>query len=228
MDLVEESVGLRGVAAGAAPARRGGAPRRARLRARGVPALLGRAVAERRRARAPRRRALAAGRARARARLRARAAEPRRRARRRARARDRLVAAGDRAAARRTPRATARRSRPRSSTGRARRRSSSARRGTSCSPPTCSTSAATCRCCSTLLPAPAGRARRLWLADPGRAPAERAARGLAEGWERRDEADGRVTVHRLMRAAVPSRQNRSPWLDQCGAAQSPSGSSTCP
>ena len=87
-------------AAGAAAARRGGAPRRARVRARGVPALLGRAVAERRGAGAPRRRPRAARRARARARVRARAAEPRRRARRRARARHRLVAAGDRAAAR--------------------------------------------------------------------------------------------------------------------------------
>ena len=27
--------------------------------------------------------------------------------------------------------------------------------------------------------------------------------GLAEGWKRRSEADGRVTVHRLLRAAVP-------------------------
>jgi predicted nicotinamide N-methyase len=40
----------------------------------------------------------------------------------------------------------------------------------------------------------------LWLADPGRAPAEALLAGLTEGWNRRDEADGRVTVHRLMRA----------------------------
>jgi len=42
----------------------------------------------------------------------------------------------------------------------------------------------------------------LWLADPGRAPAEDLLAGLAEGWNRRDEADGRVTVHRLVRAAA--------------------------
>jgi predicted nicotinamide N-methyase len=40
----------------------------------------------------------------------------------------------------------------------------------------------------------------VWLADPGRAPAEQFLAGVAEGWERRDEADGRVTVHHLMRA----------------------------
>jgi predicted nicotinamide N-methyase len=44
----------------------------------------------------------------------------------------------------------------------------------------------------------------LWLADPGRAPADVLLEGLAEGWKRRSEADGRVTVHRLLRAAVPS------------------------
>ena len=43
----------------------------------------------------------------------------------------------------------------------------------------------------------------LWLADPGRAPAEELLAGLAGGWNRRDEADGRVTVHHLMRAASP-------------------------
>ena len=50
-----------------------------------------------------------------------------------------------------------------------------------------------------------GRGSRgeLWLADPGRAPAEALLAGLAEGWDRRDEADGRVTVHRLLRAAAP-------------------------
>jgi predicted nicotinamide N-methyase len=40
----------------------------------------------------------------------------------------------------------------------------------------------------------------VWLADPGRAPAEQFLAGVAEGWERHDEADGRVTVHHLMRA----------------------------
>jgi predicted nicotinamide N-methyase len=44
----------------------------------------------------------------------------------------------------------------------------------------------------------------VWLADPGRAPAGELLAGLAEGWTRHDEAEGRVTVHRLMRAAVPS------------------------
>jgi predicted nicotinamide N-methyase len=44
----------------------------------------------------------------------------------------------------------------------------------------------------------------LWLADPGRAPADALLEGLAEGWQRRSEADGRVIVHRLLRAAVPS------------------------
>ncbi|MEA2133707.1 MAG: hypothetical protein QOC68_1616 [Solirubrobacteraceae bacterium] len=50
-----------------------------------------------------------------------------------------------------------------------------------------------------------GRGRgELWLADPGRAPADELLDGLAEGWNRRSDADGRVTVHRLMRAAIPS------------------------
>jgi predicted nicotinamide N-methyase len=44
----------------------------------------------------------------------------------------------------------------------------------------------------------------LWLADPGREPAEELLAGLAAGWRRREETDGRVTVHRLMRAAVGS------------------------
>ena len=51
---------------------------------------------------------------------------------------------------------------------------------------------------------PARLARRMWLADPGRAPADVLLEGLGEGWTRRAEADGRVTLHRLMRAAVPS------------------------
>jgi SAM-dependent methyltransferase len=49
--------------------------------------------------------------------------------------------------------------------------------------------------------APSRGQGELWLADPGRAPAEELLAGLAGGWNRRDEADGRVTVHRLMRAA---------------------------
>jgi len=51
-----------------------------------------------------------------------------------------------------------------------------------------------------------GRGSRgeVWLADPGRAPAEAFLEGVAEGWTRHDVADGRVTVHRLMRADVPS------------------------
>ena len=40
----------------------------------------------------------------------------------------------------------------------------------------------------------------VWIADPGRAPAEQLLEGLVGRWERNDEADGRVTVHRLMRA----------------------------
>ena len=44
----------------------------------------------------------------------------------------------------------------------------------------------------------------VWIADPGRAPAEALLDGLGEGWTRHAEADGRVTVHRLMRTAVPS------------------------
>jgi SAM-dependent methyltransferase len=50
-----------------------------------------------------------------------------------------------------------------------------------------------------------GRGRgEVWLADPGRAPAGDLLRGLEGGWDRRDEVDGRVTMHRLMRAAVVS------------------------
>ena len=48
-----------------------------------------------------------------------------------------------------------------------------------------------------------GSRSELWLADPGREPAGELLAGLAGGWDRRDEADGRVTVHRLMRAAAP-------------------------
>jgi predicted nicotinamide N-methyase len=58
-----------------------------------------------------------------------------------------------------------------------------------------------------LIPRLIGERGELWLADPGRAPAEELLRGLEGGWERRDEADGRVTVHRLVRApAVVSAQ----------------------
>ena len=53
-----------------------------------------------------------------------------------------------------------------------------------------------------LLPKLLGDQGELWLADPGREPAGELLAGLAEGWERRDEADGRVTVHRLVRAAT--------------------------
>ena len=55
-----------------------------------------------------------------------------------------------------------------------------------------------------LVPRLLGERGELWLADPGRAPADALLEGLAEGWTRRSEADGRVTVHRLLRAAVPS------------------------
>jgi predicted nicotinamide N-methyase len=52
-----------------------------------------------------------------------------------------------------------------------------------------------------LLPRLVDERGEVWLADPGRAPAAAFLEGLAEGWTRRDEADGRVTVHRLMRAS---------------------------
>jgi predicted nicotinamide N-methyase len=55
-----------------------------------------------------------------------------------------------------------------------------------------------------LVPRLLGARGELWLADPGRAPLEDFLGGLSDGWERRDEADGRVTVHRLMRAAARS------------------------
>jgi predicted nicotinamide N-methyase len=55
-----------------------------------------------------------------------------------------------------------------------------------------------------LLPRLLGSRGELWLADPGREPADTLLEGLADGWTRRSEADGRVTVHRLLRAAVPS------------------------
>jgi hypothetical protein len=55
-----------------------------------------------------------------------------------------------------------------------------------------------------LLPRLLGVRSELWLADPVRAPAQELLAGLAEGWSRRDEADGRVTVHRLMRAGARS------------------------
>ena len=54
-----------------------------------------------------------------------------------------------------------------------------------------------------LLPRLLGERSELWLADPGRAPAEELLAELSGGWSRRDEADGRVTVHRLLRAAAP-------------------------
>jgi predicted nicotinamide N-methyase len=55
-----------------------------------------------------------------------------------------------------------------------------------------------------LLPRLVDEGGEVWLADPGRAPAGALLAGLAEGWTRHDEADGRVTVHRLMRAAGAS------------------------
>jgi predicted nicotinamide N-methyase len=55
-----------------------------------------------------------------------------------------------------------------------------------------------------LLPRLVDERGEVWLADPGRAPAGELLNGLGAGWTRHDEADGRVTVHRLMRAAVPS------------------------
>jgi predicted nicotinamide N-methyase len=55
-----------------------------------------------------------------------------------------------------------------------------------------------------LLPQLLGPRGELWLADPGRPPREAFLAALADGWERRDEADGRVTVHRLMRAGARS------------------------
>ena len=55
-----------------------------------------------------------------------------------------------------------------------------------------------------LLPRLIDERGEVWLADPGRAPAGELLEGLGEGWTRHDEADGRVTLHRLMRAAVPS------------------------
>jgi predicted nicotinamide N-methyase len=55
-----------------------------------------------------------------------------------------------------------------------------------------------------LLPRLLGPRGELWLADPGRPPLEDFLAAVADGWERRDEADGRVTVHRLMRAGARS------------------------
>jgi predicted nicotinamide N-methyase len=55
-----------------------------------------------------------------------------------------------------------------------------------------------------LLPRLIDERAEVWLADPGRAPAGELLERLGEGWTRDDEADGRVTVHRLMRTAVPS------------------------
>ena len=55
-----------------------------------------------------------------------------------------------------------------------------------------------------LLPQLLDERGEVWLADPGREPAGELLEGLADGWKRHDEADGRVAVHRLMRTAVPS------------------------
>ena len=107
-------------------------------------------------------------------------------------------------------------------------RSSSARRGTSCSPPTCSTSAATSRCCSTCCRGCSTREAK----SGSPIPAARPPSVLLEGSPRAGSATTRPTgASQCTASCVPRsrlRQNRSPWLDQCGAAQSPSGSSTCP
>jgi predicted nicotinamide N-methyase len=55
-----------------------------------------------------------------------------------------------------------------------------------------------------LVPRLVGPGGELWLADPGRAPREDFLSGLDAAWERRDAADGHVTVHRFLRAATPS------------------------
>jgi len=55
-----------------------------------------------------------------------------------------------------------------------------------------------------LLPRLVAPSGEVWLADPGRAPLEDFLGGLGEGWERREHADGRVRVHRLVRAPAAS------------------------
>jgi len=55
-----------------------------------------------------------------------------------------------------------------------------------------------------LLPRLFAERGELWLADPGRAPLDDFLAALADGWKRRDEAAGRVAVHRLMRAGAHS------------------------
>ena len=62
------------------------------------------------------------------------------------------------------------------------RRSSSARRGTSCSPPTCSTSAATSRCCSTCCRGCVESAASCGSPTPAARPRSSCSRALAEGW----------------------------------------------
>ena len=55
-----------------------------------------------------------------------------------------------------------------------------------------------------LLPRLLDAGGEVWLADPGRAPRDELLAGLEDGWERRDEAEGRVTVHRLVRTGARS------------------------
>ena len=99
-----------------------------------------------------------------------------------------------------TPRATASRWRPSAPTGPRRTRCSSARRGTSCSAPTCSTSAATRSCCCRCSRACSVPASELWLADPGRPPAGPFLEAAAEAFEIASSADPLLpqgAVHRL-------------------------------
>ena len=153
-DVVEEVIPVNGPRpAAAAPARRRGAARRARVRARGVPAVLGRAVAELARARPRDRRSRAAA-ARGRSSSGCGLGLPSIAA---ALAGGRVLATdwsqrGDRddGDQRRAQRRNARDARVHA--GPSPGRCSSARRGTWCSPPTCSTRRATAKRCSTLLP----------------------------------------------------------------------------
>ena len=103
-------------------------------------------------------------------------------------------------------------------------RSWHARPGTSCLPPTSFTSAATCRCCSTCC--------RGWAPRPGSPiPAARPPSVLAGASPRDGSGTTRPTGASPCTASCvrgPVFGRIGPWLDQCGAAQSPSGSSTCP
>ncbi len=52
-----------------------------------------------------------------------------------------------------------------------------------------------------LLPRLVAAGGEVWLADPGRAPVEEFLTRIEDGWERRSDTDGAVTVHRLRRTA---------------------------